>query len=88
MADSCCAPPPLDLGPKKQDRAYRLVLFTVLAINAVMFGVEVIAGLPLALRHSKRTQLTSWVMQRTTRSAFWSSAWLCAIALPRRSRRA
>src|SRR5712671_8117176 len=44
MADSCCAPPPLDLGPKKQDRAYRLVLFTVLAINAVMFGVEVIAG--------------------------------------------
>src|SRR5712675_2292883 len=44
MADSCCAPPPLDLGPKKQDRAYRLVLFTVLAINAVMFAVEVIAG--------------------------------------------
>ena len=44
MADSCCAPPPLDLGPKKQNRAYRRVLFTVLAINAVMFGVEVIAG--------------------------------------------
>src|ERR1700747_594293 len=44
MADSCCAPPPLDLGPKKQNRAYRRVLFTVLAINAVMFAVEVIAG--------------------------------------------
>ena len=44
MADSCCAPPPLSLGPKNQDRAYRRVLFTVLAINAVMFGVEVIAG--------------------------------------------
>jgi Co/Zn/Cd efflux system component len=44
MADSCCAPPTLELGPKKQNRAYRRVLFTVLAINAVMFGVEVIAG--------------------------------------------
>src|SRR6476646_7200050 len=44
MADSCCAPPPLDLGPKKQNRAYRRVLITVLAINAVMFAVEVIAG--------------------------------------------
>jgi Co/Zn/Cd efflux system component len=44
MADSCCALPPLDLGPKKQNRAYRRVLITVLAINAVMFAVEVIAG--------------------------------------------
>ena len=44
MADSCCAPPPLDLGSKKQDWAYRRVLVIVLAINAVMFGVEVIAG--------------------------------------------
>jgi Co/Zn/Cd efflux system component len=44
MAESCCAPPPLNIGPKKQDRAYRRVLLIVLAINAVMFGVEVIAG--------------------------------------------
>src|SRR2546423_12045916 len=44
MADSCCAPPPLDLGSKKQDGAYRRVLVIVLVINAVMFGVEVIAG--------------------------------------------
>src|SRR5438477_684207 len=44
MADSCCAPPPLDLGSKKQDRAYRRVLVIILVINAVMFGVEVIAG--------------------------------------------
>src|SRR3954447_4228215 len=44
MADSCCAPSPLNLGSKKQDRAYRRVLVMVLAINAVMFGVEVIAG--------------------------------------------
>jgi Co/Zn/Cd efflux system component len=38
----------LSLGPKNQDKnqdkAYRRVLFTVLAINAVMFAVEVIAG--------------------------------------------
>ncbi|MEH2473105.1 Co/Zn/Cd efflux system component [Nitrobacteraceae bacterium AZCC 2161] len=32
------------MGPKKQDRTYRRVLLIVLAINAVMFGVEVIAG--------------------------------------------
>ena len=44
--DECCAPPPLDLGgPKKQDDAYRRVLWMVLAINAAMFAVEVIAGL-------------------------------------------
>src|SRR5258708_15229543 len=44
--DECCAPPPLDLGgSKKQDDAYRRVLWAVLAINAAMFAVEVIAGL-------------------------------------------
>src|SRR5438034_11251650 len=43
--DECCAPPPLNLGgSKKQDDAYRRVLWTVLATNAVMFAVEVIAG--------------------------------------------
>ena len=44
--DECCAPPPLDLGgSKKQDDAYRRVLWMVLAINAAMFAVEVIGGL-------------------------------------------
>ena len=44
--DECCASPPLDLGgSKKQDDAYRRVLWMVLAINAAMFAVEVIAGL-------------------------------------------
>ena len=44
--DECCAPPPLNLGgSKKQDDAYRRVLWAVLAINAAMFAVEVIAGL-------------------------------------------
>jgi Co/Zn/Cd efflux system component len=44
--DECCAPPPLDSGgSKKRDDAYRRVLWMVLAINAAMFAVEVIAGL-------------------------------------------
>jgi Co/Zn/Cd efflux system component len=44
MADSCCAPPPLNLGSPKQDASYKRVLWTVLAINAAMFVVEVGAG--------------------------------------------
>ena len=41
--DECCAPPLLNLGgSKKQDDAYRRVIWAVLAINAAM---EVIAGL-------------------------------------------
>ncbi len=44
--DECCAPSPLNQGSsKEQDDAYRRVLWAVLAINAVMFAVEVIAGL-------------------------------------------
>jgi Co/Zn/Cd efflux system component len=44
--DECCAPPPLNLGGcRKQDDAYRRALWAVLAINAAMFAVEVIAGL-------------------------------------------
>jgi Co/Zn/Cd efflux system component len=46
MNDCCCAPPPLNLGGnKKENAAYRRVLWAVLAINAVMFAVEVVAGL-------------------------------------------
>ncbi len=38
--DECCAPPRLNLGgSKKQDDAYRRVLWAVLAINAAMFAV-------------------------------------------------
>lgn len=49
--DDCCAPPPLNLGPKntdagkKQNDVLRRVLWAVLVINGVMFAVEVIAGL-------------------------------------------
>src|SRR6187399_732741 len=46
MADCCCTPPPLNLDPHRGNAsAYRRVLWWVLAINAVMFLVEIGAGL-------------------------------------------
>jgi Co/Zn/Cd efflux system component len=45
MADACCAPPPLKLDPHRGNSAYRRVLWTVLAINGIMFLVEIGAGL-------------------------------------------
>jgi Co/Zn/Cd efflux system component len=45
MADCCCTPPPLNLGKPKETAAYRRALWAVLGINAVMFIVEVGAGL-------------------------------------------
>src|SRR3954452_5940212 len=45
MDECCCTPPPLNLGGSKKDDAYRRVLWLVLAINAAMFAVEVVAGL-------------------------------------------
>jgi len=44
MAD-CCAPPPLKLDPHRGNSAYRRVLWAVLAINGLMFLVEIGAGL-------------------------------------------
>ena len=88
MADSCCAPPPLDLGPKKQNRAYRRVLFTVLAINAAMFGVEVIAGVTAGSASLQADALDFLGDAANYAISLWSSAWLCAIARPRRLRRA
>jgi Co/Zn/Cd efflux system component len=43
MADCCCLPPPLNLGPQRE-RAYRRALWIVFAINAAMFAVEIGAG--------------------------------------------
>ncbi|WP_145666706.1 cation transporter [Bradyrhizobium stylosanthis] len=45
MADACCSPPPLNFDPHRGNKAYRRVLWAVLAINAVMFLVEIGAGL-------------------------------------------
>jgi Co/Zn/Cd efflux system component len=46
MVDCCCTPPPLHLDPHRANAAaYRHVLWVVLAINAVMFMVEIGAGL-------------------------------------------
>ncbi|MEH2525381.1 MULTISPECIES: cation transporter [unclassified Bradyrhizobium] len=44
MADHCCAPPPLNLGPRQDASAFRRVLWAVLGINAAMFLVEISAG--------------------------------------------
>jgi Co/Zn/Cd efflux system component len=41
----CCCPPPLNLDSHRGNQAYRRVLWAVLAINAVMFLVEIGAGL-------------------------------------------
>jgi Co/Zn/Cd efflux system component len=43
MADCCCTATPLNLDPQRE-RAYRRVLWVVLAINAAMFAVEIGAG--------------------------------------------
>ena len=45
MADCCCTPPPLHLDPHRANAADLRVLWVVLAINAVMFMVEIGAGL-------------------------------------------
>jgi Co/Zn/Cd efflux system component len=45
MADCCCTPPPLNLDPNRGSAAYRRILWTVLAINGVMFLIEIGAGL-------------------------------------------
>jgi Co/Zn/Cd efflux system component len=46
MADCCCSPPPVHLDSHRANAAvYRRVLWVVLAINAVMFMVEIGAGL-------------------------------------------
>src|SRR5215468_4694495 len=44
MADCCCTPPSLKLDPHRGNNAYRRVLWAVLGINAVMFLVEIGAG--------------------------------------------
>lgn len=45
MADHCCTPSPLKLDLHRGNSAYRRVLWISLAINALMFLVEIGAGL-------------------------------------------
>jgi Uncharacterized conserved protein len=45
MADCCCTPPPLKDFHRDNASAFRRVLWAVLAINALMFLVEIGAGL-------------------------------------------
>src|SRR5436190_21165697 len=88
MADCCCTPPPLNLDPQRANAsAYRRVLWAVLAINAVMFLVEIGAGLVAGSASLQADALDFFgdaanYAMRTTPSASWSSAWCCAIAPP------
>jgi Co/Zn/Cd efflux system component len=65
------------------------VLSTVLAINAVMFAVEVIAGVA-AGSASLQADALDFLGDAANYavSLSWPSAWLCAFAIPRRLRRA
>lgn len=44
MGEACCGHPPRKPSDQKTNTAYRRALWTVLAINAVMFAVEIVAG--------------------------------------------
>jgi cation diffusion facilitator family transporter len=44
MSDACCAPPPIS-SPESTLATYRRVLWVVLLVNAVMFGIEAVSGL-------------------------------------------
>lgn len=45
MTDCCCTPSPPDLDRNQRNAGYRRVLWAVLGINAIMFLVEIGAGL-------------------------------------------
>ena len=50
MAGGCCGGSQ-DNTEKLNDAAWRRVLWIALVINAVMFGVEIVAGVTLSLIH-------------------------------------
>ena len=88
MDDGCCAPPPLNLsGNKKPDTAYRRALWAVLAINAAMFAVEVIAGLAAGSASLQADALDFLGMPPITPLACSWLAWHYAIAPVLLSRR-
>ena len=45
MSASCCGPDHHHIDPNRGNEGYRRVLWAVLAINAIMFLVEIAAGL-------------------------------------------
>ena len=82
MSASCCDEA---IDPHRGNESYRRVLWAVLAINAVMFAVEVTAVSAQVRRRSKPMPSTSSAMPDTTRSVSLWLAWLCGIALWRHS---
>ena len=73
--------PPAQRG----NEGYRRVLWAVLAINAAMFAVEVIAGLAAGSASLQADALDFLGTRPTTRSAFSSSEWPFATAPQPRS---
>jgi Co/Zn/Cd efflux system component len=71
MAECCCSPP-LNLASPRGNQAYRRVVWAVLAINAVMFLVEIGAGLAASDQlRCRRTLSISLATPRTMRSSLF-----------------
>ena len=87
MGADCCDHCDLS-DPHRGKAAYRRVLWAVLAINAVMFAVEIGAGLAAGSAALQADALIFSAMRRTTESACSWSGWLFAIARWRRLPRA
>jgi Co/Zn/Cd efflux system component len=70
MADCCCTPPPLNLDAHRVNAAAQSrVLWAVLSINAVMFLVEIGAGLAAGSASLQADALDFLGDTATTRSA-------------------
>jgi len=65
MSDSCCAPPSPSADPR-----YRNILWIALALNIIMFGVEVAGSL-----RSGSVSLLADVPGAAGELSVWSAAW-------------
>jgi Co/Zn/Cd efflux system component len=68
MNANCCHHCHAD-DPHRDNPAYRRTLWIVLAINALMFGVEIGLGLAAGSASLQADALDFWAMQGTTPSA-------------------
>jgi hypothetical protein len=86
MGVDCCDHCDLP-DPHRGNPAYRRVLWAVLAINAVMFAVEIGAGLAAGSAALQADPSIFSAIRQTTQSACSWSGWLFAIAPWQRSPR-
>lgn len=79
MSAHCCGHKP-DPEARPRDAGYRRVLWIALGINAVMFVVEIVAGLAAGSVSLQADALDFLAGTRgTTESACSSPAWRCVI---------